>query len=147
MDKMLWRRGQKIYVFVHAQGIKLSTQVGAVKNGNVVVECPLSSMLKQWRHTFLIKKVQYVHKSLPTYSVFMWCNFSFMGRLCWIMVESERWDTFQFIMTKWWNYIAFCEMNLVVTVLDLHNNPFSSFLSKTPDILKEDIKVLSIIDN
>ena len=109
---------------------------------HVVVECPLSSILKQWRHTFLIKKVQYVHKSLPTYSVFRWCNFSFMGRLCWIMVQSERWDTFQFIMTKWWNYIAFCEMNLVVTVLDLHNNPFSSFLSKTSTTLKKDRKIL-----
>ena len=122
--------------FVHAHGLKTVHAGGWGQKWqnsvHVVVECPLSSMLKQWRHTFLIKKVQYVHKSLPTYSVFMWCNFSFMGRLCWIMVQSERWDTFQFIMTKWWNYIAFCEMNLVVTVLDLHNIPFSSFCPKLP---------------
>ena len=28
------------------------------------------------------------------------------------------------------------------SILDLHNNPFSSFLSKTPDILKKDREVL-----
>ena len=133
MDKMRWGGffcPHSGYKTIHTKGWVQKWQ----NSVHVVVECPLSSMLKKWRHTFSIKKVQYVHKSLPTYSVFMWCNFSFMGRLCWIRVQSERWDTFQFIMTKWWNYIAFCEMNLVVTVLDLHNNPFLSFLFKTSAI-------------
>ena len=49
------------------------------------------------------------------------------------MVQTERWDTFQFIMT------IVCEMNLVVTVLHLHNSPFSNFVSKTPAVYLEKV--------
>ena len=51
MDKMRWEGGRgggkKMFVFVHAQGIKFSTQGGGGQNmAKLVVECPLTSSIR-----------------------------------------------------------------------------------------------------